>query len=158
MSVFSKRWPKEVFWRNSGGQPKKPHLLCQVHKVDRKKGQWGNRLLSCICITYIPKWLWVSKDLPRNLPFPLFKITVKVSLVETVSVINWLCPTALTLYAELSSVQLLLSFLFYISQCQKPSTKQNKKLWEAYGHIAKGFSNSCLQLTNIVSVSFPFQW
>lgn len=84
VSVDLKKSSEETQMANQ----KNPHLLCQVHKVDRKKGQWGNRHASCVCITYIPKWLWVLKDLPRNLPFPLFNITVKVSLVETMFVIK----------------------------------------------------------------------
>lgn len=156
VSVDLKKSSEETQMANQ----KNPHLLCQVHKVDRKKGQWGNRHASCVCITYIPKWLWVLKDLPRNLPFPLFNITVKVSLVETMFVIkdsNLIVSHSPHTVCWVEQCATII-FFFKSASAKMLSTKQDEKLWETYGHTAEGFSNSCLESTSIASVSFPFQW
>lgn len=129
VSVDLKKSSEETQMANQKNQ----HLLCQVHKVDRKKGQWGNRHASCVCITYIPKWLWVLKDLPRNLPFPLFNITVKVSLVETMFVIkdsNLIVshsPHTVCWVEQCSTI-----IFFKISQCQNA---QHKTGWKALGNL-----------------------
>lgn len=156
MAVFSKRWPTEFFWKNAGGQPKY-HIYygSYIHQVDRKKGQWGNRLASCICVTYIPKW--VFKDLPRNLPFPLLTLQSITSRNDVCSKGQWCVCVPWS--SHCCWVEHCATIIFFKSSSAKMlSTKQNEKPWEAYGRTAKGLGNSCLELTDIASVSLPFQW
>lgn len=136
---------------------RKTHPLHQVHKVDRKRGQWGIRLASCICITCLPKWLWVLTY--QGILLSLFLI------LQTIPCRNDVCtkghyfdcvPQSFTFYVKLSSVQLLFSF-FYSDNAKIISIRQTEEHWETADHIARGFSNlargfsnACLQLTQIL--------
>lgn len=101
----------------------------------------------------------MSPHLPRNLVLTLLNITIKLSLIEIMSVPKdsvLIVPQSFTLHVELRSVQLF--FLFLFRQCQTNQHKAAEEHWETADHTAGGFRNACSQLTQILlQLPFPFQ-
>lgn len=91
-----------------------------------------------------------SPHLPENLAFPLFHITIRLSLAETMFLLkdSSFITSHSPLHDELSAVQPL--FYFHSDNAKNISVKQTEEHWEIADHTARGFSNACLQLTQIL--------
>lgn len=122
---------EDILWRNWDGQQKNPHPLRQVHKADRKRGRWGIRPASCICITHLPKWLWVLAYrgilLSLSLVLQSNYLSPKQCLYQRTAF--WLWPAVLYIICWVEQCATILIFLF--RQCQ---TNQHKTDWRALGN------------------------